>query len=25
MGYIWRKTNFEKTYSKEFFDAFVTI
>ena len=22
MGYIWGKTNFEKTYPKEFFDAF---
>jgi len=25
MGYIWGKTNFEKTYPKEFFDAFMMI
>jgi len=25
MGYIWGKTIFEKTYSKEFFDAFMMI
>jgi len=23
MGYIWGKTNFEKTYPKEFLNAFV--
>jgi len=25
MGYIWGKTNFEKMYPKEFFDAFMMI
>jgi len=25
MGYIWGKTNFEKTSPKEFFDAFMMI
>jgi len=25
MGYIWGKTNFEKTCPKEFFDAFMMI
>jgi len=25
MGYIWGKTNFEKTSPKQFFDAFMMI